>query len=304
MRTFCAAYAVIEAALLGTEIAVLGAGKYGTETDSALALSVVGRIGLRARCVRPATEGARPVARDAGVRSALDPLHGVALHVVESPGIREFTADGFRLLVGVIEIPEIVVVDFLAPVVVRAGSGAGGIFPLGFDRHACADGFTVGFRVIEAHEHDRLLVAQRKAGGPPVMGVAGLLGIGAIPGGFDEGAELGDGDLGLRHLERPIEFDALAREAFGARQRGVASHDERPRRNFDECRFLREGSRGKGGEQECSRHHTYASPSTRISSRLPLRSTVWARNGRGVCVFGQRRTLPSRANFAWPQQVQ
>src|SRR5260370_8758766 len=171
---FHAADAEIEAALLGTEIAVFELRERGAETDGALALSVAGRIGLGARCVGTAADRTRTVARDAGVRSALDPLHGVAFHIVESPGVGKFAAHGLWLLVGVVEIPEIPVVDLLAPVVVRAGSGAGGIFPLGFQRHACADGFAVGFCVIQAHKDDRLFTVQPKTRCTPSMGSPAL----------------------------------------------------------------------------------------------------------------------------------
>src|SRR5260370_29388124 len=104
---FRAADAEIEAALLGTEIAVFELRERGAETDGALALSVVGWIGLGARRVRPAAHRARTLARDAGVWPALDPLHRIAFHIVESPRVGKLAAHGFRLLVGVVEIPEI-----------------------------------------------------------------------------------------------------------------------------------------------------------------------------------------------------
>jgi hypothetical protein len=69
-RLFRATDAVVEAALVGTEIAVLETRERGAETNGALVLSVLRRIGLRARGVRSAADRPRVLAGDARVQTA------------------------------------------------------------------------------------------------------------------------------------------------------------------------------------------------------------------------------------------
>ena len=235
-------------------------------------------------------------------RPALHPFHRVAFHIVKSPGVREFAAYGFRPLVGIVEIPQVPVVDLLAPVMVSGGSRAGGIFPFGFQRHARANRLAVRLGVVQAHEHHRLAAAQRKAGRSPVAGFAGLLGIGPITGGLDELAELAHRDFRSGHLKRAVELDAFTGEALGARQCGVAPHDERSRRNLDESRLLRGRADADGGDHSARR--IIRDPRRESRAGRPCVPPCRRASGRGVCWFGQRSTVPSKANFEWPQQVQ
>src|SRR6516162_6480728 len=79
------------------------------------------------------------------VENVVTPLGHVAVHIVKAPGIGLLFADGMSFLVGIVSEPsEFNQLARIAPKrVIRVGSGATCIFPLGLGRQSIAVGLKI-----------------------------------------------------------------------------------------------------------------------------------------------------------------
>ena len=163
--------------------------------------SLVGRA--RAAAVG-GTTGPRPAANGETGLTDLAVLAGVAHHVIETPGVRQLASHraGARAF-GVAPMPEVSVVEFVAPVERGVRAGLAGVDPLGLGRQVHTGPAGVLQSILVAEVYDRVVVPLRKTRVLPGPLVAGLLGVGNVAGRLDEPAKLAD-----RHL-RPPEPETL-----------------------------------------------------------------------------------------------
>ncbi len=163
------------------------------------------------------------------------PFAGVALHVVQSPGIGLLGADGLRAG-GILFVP-CRITRTSRGVVLTAR--AGGVFPLGLGRQANGPAGLLAqppakrHRIAATDDDGRMVVRRFEAGATPVevalmrmqagqrtsVGPASLLGVRLVPGSLHERAELADRDFGPADAEVVIDIHLMNRPLVAVARR-------------------------------------------------------------------------------------